>query len=1028
MREVSCRVLDGFFKLAKRKGVDPNQLILEVPHPLAHLTNRNERIEWDSFVTFMRNATALFDEQELEDLGRTFLRSPLLSPLTLVARALFGTSDFYRWVCEKGSGAGNLMFTCVTPTFEKIADGRYRIGLNLRAGYVSCPGFFTVSRGTFSEMPRILGLPAAQVSFTSTAQGADYEIAVKEQDSWFSRLVRWFSPRSAHLAARELKLAHEELQSRYQEIEAARARLDEQAKRLLTSHEVSRVIHGEFDVQSTLAAVSLALVETAGFASASVRIQPTGDGQSQGFQSSHGPQQERAADISAVLQTRGVQFGHVELWIRPSTELASAQEALEFIVPTISMALDEAITFTALSDYRKNLEAKVAARTQELQEANEKLERNYAELVAAQQTRERIFANINHDLKTPLSLVMLGVDVIKMREGDRLQPRSLEDLQAIETSGHRLLRLIDELLALAASQEDKLKISLAKHDVGNMLRLITNSWQPAANKFNIALSYDGPATLLADVDGSAFERIITNLLSNAIKFTPPGGSVVIHAHETNNMLHIEVRDTGIGLTDEFKSRVFGRFERDQDAVNPTSKSSGLGLALVKTLANAHSGTANVASTVGRGTTFFINLPLRHLGVSAQGTAPQLSLSPTDYGLRIAPLADNNVSGVIAGSNNATAPTALVAEDDPELRAKLIEVLGKDYRIIVAEDGNKALELAKQHLPDVLISDVGMPGMDGYELCRQFRQLPGNRLAPVLLLTAYGSVKSRITGLESGAVDYVLKPFDPEELRARVRNQLNVRDLALRLFQAERVASLSVLSSGLAHEIRNPANGIVNAVAPLKNLLAQESLNERDSINQLLEVIGESAVQIRYLSKNLLGFRHSGELQLKAESMVSIIRRAITMTPERPGVVLQDNSEFRGDLACAGPLVSQAISNLLDNASKACGDAGTVSVNAQLQGDWLHIIVEDDGPGIPSELSERIFDPFFTTRAPHKGIGLGLSTAREIAAGHGGALTVVPATRGAKFVLRLPFGENVRPPPTAPFVGSAPLAAQQRRID
>src|SRR5439155_23309000 len=164
------------------------------------------------------------------------------------------------------------------------------------------------------------------------------------------------------------------------------------------------------------------------------------------------------------------------------------------------------------------------------------------------------------------------------------------------------------------------------------------------------------------------------------------------------------------------------------------------------------------------------------------------------------------------------------------------LLQREYRVILAGDGLTALRMAQQHLPDILVSDVGMPGMDGLEMTRRFRELPGNRLARVVLLTAFANLSARLQGFGAGAIDYIVKPFEPAELMARIHSQLELRTLALRLSQSEKLASLGTLSAGLAHEMRNPANAIVNAIEPLAELLPPELRPEEHPVNQLLGVL------------------------------------------------------------------------------------------------------------------------------------------------------------------------------------------------
>jgi len=247
---------------------------------------------------------------------------------------------------------------------------------------------------------------------------------------------------------------------------------------------------------------------------------------------------------------------------------------------------------------------------------------------------------------------------------------------------------------------------------------------------------------------------------------------------------------------------------------------------------------------------------------------------------------------------------------------------------------------------------------------------------VVLLTAYGTLTDKLLGFEAGAIDYVHKPFEPAELKARVRAQLALREMALRLHDSEKLASLGVLSAGLAHEVRNPANALVNAIEPLRELLPLELLRPAEPVAELIDVIETSAAQIGRLSRQLLGFRRPGEVSGTNESLALLLQRSLAMVkPIMEGIDLHQRFEYHGDLWCAGHLVLQVLTNLLENAAQAAGRGGWVALETRLAGDEVHIEVGDSGGGVPAEMRERIFEPFFTTKPPGVGTGLGLTTAR-----------------------------------------------------
>jgi signal transduction histidine kinase len=356
-------------------------------------------------------------------------------------------------------------------------------------------------------------------------------------------------------------------------------------------------------------------------------------------------------------------------------------------------------------------------------------------------------------------------------------------------------------------------------------------------------------------------------------------------------------------------------------------------------------------------------------------------------------------------------TIVIAEDDPGLAEGVARLLSEKYTVIVGLDGNAAFELLKEHKPQLLITDIDMPGMNGIELAKRFREHTGDTLAPIIILSAVIDLGTRVAGLEAGAIDYVMKPFDPRELTARVDAQFRMRDLAIRVHQAEQLSTLGIMTSGLAHELRNPANGIVNAIAPLTELLPKELIAPDTGPGQLLEVIASCADQIGFLSKQLLGFRGEAQLQMSKAKLSDIIDRAINVSrAAAKGAELRMKLGPDGELECSAPLIIQALTNLIENGAHAAGPKGWVEVTTWTEGGRVAVEVADSGPGVPLGLRDRIFEPFFTTKAPGSGTGLGLPFARAILHRHGGTLQVRERQGRSGFVLELPaerLGESPR---------------------
>lgn len=351
------------------------------------------------------------------------------------------------------------------------------------------------------------------------------------------------------------------------------------------------------------------------------------------------------------------------------------------------------------------------------------------------------------------------------------------------------------------------------------------------------------------------------------------------------------------------------------------------------------------------------------------------------------------------------PLVLVAEDDAPLRGTIARCLADEFEVLEAADGRAALDLARERLPDVILSDVMMPGMDGVELCRAVKADATTLATPFVVLTALGDMEARLTGLRRGADDYLVKPFEPEELRARLRAQVRMRHLSRQLAQSEKLAALGTLVAGVAHEVRNPLNGIINSLGPLKESLAEAPA----AVTELLDLAIESSRRVERISGQLLRQARAGEGERALVDVSENVAFAVKMLEHKAqgGPSLSaclPPSEPASVMGEAGAL-NQVWINLIDNAILAAGRSGHVEVRVSRTGGEVAVEVSDDGPGIEPKLLGRIFNPFFTTRAVGQGTGLGLSMVQEIVRAHGGAIRVEsPPGAGARFRVTLPAAE------------------------
>ncbi|WP_158069910.1 hybrid sensor histidine kinase/response regulator transcription factor [Cnuella takakiae] len=400
------------------------------------------------------------------------------------------------------------------------------------------------------------------------------------------------------------------------------------------------------------------------------------------------------------------------------------------------------------------------------------------QLKAIDEIKSRFFSNITHELRTPLSLIISPVDQL-LRDG--ATPAAVRtSLNMVQRNAAQLLRLINQLLDMSKLESGNMQLSLSQGNLCLFFEECIAAFKNAAHAKNIRLYFQG-ADAGQDVlfDAGKMEMVLYNLLSNAVKFTAEGGEVqvLLEQHETgaNLQVRFSVHDTGIGIAPENLTHIFERFYQADNSATRRYEGSGIGLALVKELVQLMGGSITVDSKPRQGTRFAVALPLQK---AASQTVPQWMQQKAD---QVVALPTN---AVVPMENDKEAPLLLVAEDNEELRAFIAQTLQNRYRVLTAANGQEALELAQAELPDVIISDLMMPLMDGYSLCRAIKSAAATEHIAVVLLTAKAAHDSVVAGLRSGADDYITKPFHFDELQLRLANILERRDKLRRFYQGQ----------------------------------------------------------------------------------------------------------------------------------------------------------------------------------------------------------------------------------------------------
>lgn len=375
----------------------------------------------------------------------------------------------------------------------------------------------------------------------------------------------------------------------------------------------------------------------------------------------------------------------------------------------------------------------------------------------------KFFTDISHELRTPLTLISSSVS--EVLEDDSLSPSVREHLHVVHKNTERMLRLVNQILDFRKIQNNKMKLLLEETELIIFLMKITENFRLIAEEKQIDFTFHADQEeLYLWIDRDKVEKIIFNLLSNAFKYTLPGKSVQVSVQSQKTSIRIFVIDEGIGIEEGKVDSLFKRFET-LTKTNILQSSSGIGLSLVKELVELHHGEIEVESQRGAGSKFSVTLPVgREIFEQDEQAELILNDSTENEGSLSFPVAD-------PAGEPGTEPTeqlsVLIVEDNQELRHLLRTILFKKYTILEAANGEEGLKLARQAIPDMIISDVMMPVMDGLEMVKQIKENKDICHLPIILLSAKSSLDDRIVGLEQGIDDYITKPFSSTYLKARV---------------------------------------------------------------------------------------------------------------------------------------------------------------------------------------------------------------------------------------------------------------------
>ena len=464
----------------------------------------------------------------------------------------------------------------------------------------------------------------------------------------------------------------------------------------------------------------------------------------------------------------------------------------------------------------------------------------------ANKAKLQFFTNISHELRTPLTLIADPVNYIIHDDNLNSQQRSM--LQIVQRNVLVLTQLVSEILDFRKVQNGKMELRLSDFNLAESMKQWIKLFSASAQKKHIAISMDAPDTIMLRADQDKIERICYNLLSNALKYTSEGGEISLMAKEEGGRVMISVADNGCGISSDELPYIFDRFYQAKNA----GRGTGIGLAIVKAFTELHHGEVSATSIEGKGSTFTIHIPVRQKGEVTNQSTEKIEQLVEPSSAEEVPNQARHIDELIQ-PYQTDKPEVLIIDDNIDIRTYLRSVLSEKYNVSEAADGKVGLELARKIVPDIVLSDIMMPVMDGLAFCKQLKTDKAISHIPVILLTARSLDEQRAEGYEHGADAYLSKPFSLRLLLSRIDNLIESRKKLNQTW-----------SKGVEDdEIGNISNEIDKSFLKQLRKIIQENLANSDlSVEQIGDEIGLSRVQLYRKVKALTGY-----------SPVEIVRKA-----------------------------------------------------------------------------------------------------------------------------------------------------------
>lgn len=650
-------------------------------------------------------------------------------------------------------------------------------------------------------------------------------------------------------------------------------------------------------------------------------------------------------------------------------------------------------------------------------------ERKRAEALAEIDRAKTIFfSNISHEFRTPLTLLLGPIeDVVQSADSNREIKRKME---VAYRNALRMQKLVNTLLDFSRIEAGRMEGKFTKVDICQLTEDLASTFRSAVEKAGMRLEFQCEKTeseVYVDVD--MWEKIVLNLISNAFKYSREG-VITVGVKQVKDEIQVTVRDSGIGIPAAHLDKIFERFHRVENTDGRSQEGTGIGLAMVKELVKIHHGSISVSSEQGKGSVFTVTIPAggNHLSPDkiidiSNNTGPRHSAAFLEEALKWVPSQDEIHSGAL--NDNPEKYQVLLADDNADMRDYVQRLLSEQFSVITADNGEEAFRKMVKHKPDLLLSDIMMPRLDGFGLLKKVRQHPEIKNTPVIFLSARAGEEAKVEGLDAGADDYLIKPFSAKELMARVTHQVRISGIRQQIEQEvlKRTAELQRSNYELqqfahvaSHDLKEPIRKVKTFLARLEEDL-ESTLSHKGKT--YINKASSAANRMSMMVEGVLNYSMTNAAEHHIETIdlndtIKDIQSDLELIIRERSATIHCST--LPSIEGAAVLIYQLFYNLLNNSLKFVRPEAdpVISITSTISGSHVEINITDNGVGFEQEQAEKIFTTFTRLHSKDRfeGTGLGLSLCKRIAERHGGTITATgKVNEGSTFTIRLPLKQH-----------------------